>query len=82
MLIQIIGCEPVSKKKPKTLFEHLGLKSNRKGVLTQNKKFLMNTIKLISIGFVVGIILDIVLNYDKLTIVVPLLMVLFIILKQ
>ena len=69
----------MTKRKPKTLFEHLGLtKGKAKAKLPP---WLMSTIKLLSIAFVAGLTLDIILNYNKLSIVVPLLMMMYIILK-
>ena len=69
-------------REPKTLFEHLGLKNDGNGLLSQLPPWATNTIRLVVIGFVVGLILDLVLNYDKFTMVIPLIMVIIVIIKH
>jgi len=70
------------EREPKTLFEHLGLKNDGNGLLSQLPSWATNTIRFMAIGLVIGFILDLVLNYDKFTIVIPLIMLIIIILKK
>ena len=72
----------MKKDEPKTLFEHLGLKTNGNGPLSEYKVFLTSTIRLMAIGFLIGLILDIILDFDKFSIVIPIIMLIIAILKK
>lgn len=72
----------MKKREPKTLFEHLGLKTHGNGPLSEYKPFLMSTIRLMVIGFLIGLIMDITLDFDKFSIVVPIIMLIIVILKK
>lgn len=61
----------------KTIFEHINTMKGK----NQLPNWLMNIIKMVMIGFIAGLVLDILLEYNKLAIVLPLVMLLIAILK-
>jgi hypothetical protein len=82
--MKINGEKMVDKKKDegKTLFEHLGLTGKKSGKNKQIPEWLIESIKWIAIGFIGGMIVDVIFDYSKATIIFPLMIVIIILVKK
>jgi len=73
------------EREPKTLFEHLGLSMKKKEgntLFSQISEKGNRIFKLLLIGILTGLVIDITLGTDKFIIVVPVLLLIVVLLKS